>query len=73
MSLCLVVSDRWKPGSDRWATLSKIHPYGTHKSSMPLHPGRYRLVLISPGHANQSVTVELRAGEYEDVDVTLSK
>jgi hypothetical protein len=30
-------------------------------------------VLISPGYANRSVTVELREGEYETVDVTLSK
>tara|TARA_R110002094_G_scaffold108167_5_gene106195 strand:- start:189 stop:314 length:126 start_codon:yes stop_codon:yes gene_type:complete len=31
------------------------------------------LVLISPGDANRSVTLELGAGEYQDADVTLSK
>jgi hypothetical protein len=73
VTLCLVASDRRDPGSDRWATLSEIQPYGTNASSSPLHTGLYRLVLISPGYANRNMTVQLRAGEYEDVDVTLSK
>lgn len=73
VSVSLVVRDRWQPGSDRWATLSRIDPYGTCQSSGPFQPGRYRLALIAPGHTNRSVTVELRAGEYGDVDVTLSK
>ncbi len=34
--LVLLVSDRWKPGSDAWATTSRIHPYGTHESSGPI-------------------------------------
>ncbi len=51
----------------------QFYPYGTHESVNPLHPGRYRLVLVSPGLAKRSVTVELRAGEYEEVDVTLSQ
>ncbi|MCP3919406.1 MAG: carboxypeptidase regulatory-like domain-containing protein [bacterium] len=55
---------------------------GNHLEDPPLRdprvewtdpPGRYRLVLISPGYANRGVPVELRAGEYEDVDVTLFK
>ena len=29
------------------------------------------IVLVSPGLAKRTVMVELRAGEYEDVDVTL--
>ena len=58
---------------DRWASNRHIHPHGTHESTNPLHPGRYRLVLISPGYEERSVTLVLRAGEYEDVDVTLSK
>lgn len=73
MPLALVVRDRWKPGSDQWATLSSIQPHGTHESSEPLHPGRYRLVLDAPGRAGRSVTIELRAGEYAEVDVTLSR
>jgi len=58
-------------GQRRGYSYLSFYPYGTHESVNPLHPGRYRLVLISPGYANHSVTVELRAGEYEDVDVTL--
>ncbi len=57
----------------RWGSSWKIYPYGTHESSNELHPGRYRLVLLSQGYAKRSVMLELRAGEYEDVDVTLSK
>ncbi len=60
-------------GQRRGYSYSRIYPYGTHESANPLHPGSYRLVLLSPGYAKRSVTVELRAGEYEDVDVTLSK
>jgi RNA polymerase sigma-70 factor (ECF subfamily) len=45
--------------------------YPIHTSLNPFEPGRYRLVLRSPGYAERSVTVELRAGEYEDIDVTL--
>jgi hypothetical protein len=52
---------------------SVIFPYGTHESTNPLQPGRYRLALVSPGYADRSVMVELRAGEYADVDVTLSR
>ena len=70
--LVLLDSDRWKPGSDAWATTSSIGP-GTHRSSGPINPGRYRLVFISPGYANRSVTVDLREGAYEDVDVSLSR
>jgi hypothetical protein len=55
------------------ASSSKIFPYGTHESRNPLRPGRYRLVLLSEAYAKRSVMVELRAGEYEDVDVTLSQ
>ncbi len=68
----VLLGERWEPGSDAFATTKSFGP-GTHKSSGPHHPGRYRLALISPGYANRSVTVELRAGEYEEVDVTLSK
>ncbi len=56
-----------------WQSDRNIYPHGTHETSDPLHPGRYRLVLLAPGYAKRSVMVELRAGEYEDVDVTLSK
>jgi len=70
--LVLHDSDRWKPGSDAFATTGGFGP-GNLRSSDPIDPGRYRLVLVSPGHARRSVTVELREGEYEDVDVTLSK
>lgn len=70
--LVLVDGERWKPGSDAWATTSRIGP-GTHRSSDPIHPGRYRLVLLSRGDPNRSVPLELRAGAYEDVDVTLSR
>ena len=60
-------------GVDGWISSSMINPYGTHESRNPLPPGRYRLVLLSKGYAKQSVMLELRAGEHEDVDVTLSK
>ena len=61
-------------GQRRMGTATRrIYPYGTHESVNPLKPGHYRLVLVSPGLAKRSVMVELRAGEYEDVDVTLSK
>ncbi len=33
---------------------------------------RFQLVLRPKGYAKRSVMLELRAGEYEDVDVTLS-
>lgn len=56
-----------------WISSWKIYPHGTHESRNELHPGRYRLLLRSPGYANQSVIVELRAGEYEEVDVTLAR
>ena len=59
-------------GQRRVNSYSRLYPYGTHESANPLQPGRYRLVLLSPGYAERSVMVELRAGEYEDVDVTLS-
>jgi len=68
----VLLGDQWKPGSDAWATASRFGP-GTQRSSGPINPGRYRLVLLSPGYAEQSVTVDLRAGEYEDVVVTLSR
>ena len=64
--------DRVTLGSDAWATTSRFGP-GTHRSSGPINPGRYRLVLRSASYAERSVTLELRAGEYEDVDVTLSR
>ena len=67
--LLLVVGE----GQRRRGNYHTIFPYGTHESSNPLRPGRYRLVLLSPGYAKRSVMVELRAGAYEDVDVTLSK
>jgi hypothetical protein len=60
-------------GQRRVNSYTRLFPYGTHKSENPLKPGSYRLVLLSPGYAKRSVMVELRAGEYEDVDVTLSK
>ncbi len=60
-------------GQRRKVQYLRFYPYGTHESVNPLQPGRYRLVLLSPGYAKRSVMVELRAGEYEDVDVTLSK
>ncbi len=41
--------------------------------SLRFQLARYRLVLLSQGYAKRSVMVELREGEYEDVDVTLSK
>jgi len=47
--------------------------YPVHTSLDKFEPGRYRLVLLSAGYAEQSVTVDLRAGEYEDVVVTLSR
>ena len=56
-----------------WASSWKLYPHGTHESFNELHPGRYRLLLLSPGHAKRNVLVELRAGEYAEVDVTLSK
>ena len=72
VGLVLVDSERWKPGSDAFATTGGFGP-ATLRSSEPINPGRYRLVLISPGYDNRSVTIELRVGEYEDVDVTLSQ
>lgn len=57
----------------RQATSWNIYPSGTHESFNELHPGRYRLVLRSPGYAEKSVTLELRAGEYEVVDVILAR
>ena len=60
-------------GQRRGLSYTRIYPYGSHESGNPLHPGRYRLVLRSPGYAERSVMLELRAGEYEDVDVTLSQ
>ncbi|MEM7305054.1 MAG: hypothetical protein AAF682_00220 [Planctomycetota bacterium] len=71
--LVLVVHGRGEAGRDRWASTSTLYPYGTHESGDPLDAGRYRLVLISPGYENQSVTFDLREGDYEEVDVTLSK
>ncbi len=56
-----------------WQSNRNIYPHGTHETSDPLPPGRYRLSLLSQGYEERSVTLELRAGEYEDVDVTLSK
>ncbi len=56
-----------------WMSSSRIYPHGTHESRNELHPGRYRLVLRSKGYAERSVMLELRAGAYEDVNVTLSK
>ncbi len=41
--------------------------------SLRFQLARYRLVLRPKGYAERSVTAELRAEEYEDVDVTLSK
>ncbi len=73
VTLVLVVTERWQPGSDRWASTSSLLPLGSHRSTMPIEPGRYRLVLRAPGHAERSVSVELRAGVYADVDVTLSR
>lgn len=72
VGLVLVDSARWKPGSDAFATTGGFGPAAL-RSSGPIEPGRYRLVLTSPGHVNRSVTIDLRAGEYEDVDVTLSR
>ena len=60
-------------GQRRGYSYLRFYPYGTHESVNPLQPGRYRLELISPGYAKRIVMVELRAGEYEDVDVTLTK
>lgn len=70
--LVMVDIDRWKPGSDQWATTGRFGP-GTQRSSDPIQAGRYRLVVISPGYENRSVPIELREGEYEDVEVTLSE
>jgi hypothetical protein len=59
-------------GQRRGYSYTRLYPYGTHEAANPLQPGRYRLVLITPDHEERSVTVELRAGEYEHIDVTLS-
>ncbi len=56
-----------------WASSWKIFPHGTHESFNELHPGTYQLVLRSPGHAERSLTLDLRAGEWEDLEVSLSK
>lgn len=60
-------------GQRRGYSYSSIYPYGTHESANPLKPGSYQLVILSPIHPKRSVRIELRAGEYEDVEVTLSK
>ena len=60
-------------GTDASISSWTFDSYPTHTSLNPFEPGRYRLVLRSPGYAERSVTLDLRAGEYEDVDVTLSK
>jgi hypothetical protein len=57
----------------RWASSWEVYPYGAHESFNELRPGRYGLVLRSQGYAERSVTVDLRAGEYEELDVTLSR
>jgi hypothetical protein len=57
----------------RWVSTREFYPHGPNESCNELHPGSYKLLLRSLGYAEQMVTVELRAGEYEDVYVTLSK
>ena len=47
--------------------------YPVHTSLGAHEPGRYRLVLRSQGYEERDVWVELREGEYAEVDVTLSK
>ncbi len=71
-SVSLMLEVRGENGAI-WHSIRKIYAHGTHESRTELHPGRYRLVLRSKGYAERSVMLELRAGEYEDVDVTLSK
>ncbi|MCA8974125.1 MAG: hypothetical protein KDC98_05355 [Planctomycetes bacterium] len=44
-TLCLVDKERWRPGSDQWATLSELG-LGTYESSGAIEPGSYRIVLI---------------------------
>ncbi len=71
-SVSLMLEVRGENGAI-WHSIRKIYAHGTHESRNELHPGRYRLVLRSKGYAERSVMLELRAGEYEDVDVTLSQ
>ncbi len=73
LSLVLGVGDRWKGAGDRWVSSWKLYPHGTHESTHPIPPGRYRLVLRAPGYEERSVTVDLREGEVEPVDVTLTR
>ncbi len=69
----LVLGTDLTDGTDASLSSWSFESYPIHTSLGEYEPGRYRLVLRSPGYAERSVTVELRAGEYEDVDVTLSK
>ncbi len=59
--------------SDASISMWSFDSYPIHTSLSLFEPGRYRLVLRSSGYAERSVTVDLRAGQYADVDVTLSK
>lgn len=69
----LVLGTDLTDGTDASISSWSFDAYPIHTSLTVLEPGRYRLVLRSQGHAERSVTVELRAGEYEDVEVTLSR
>lgn len=55
------------------ASSRQVYAHGTHESRNPLRPGRYRLALISPGYKKRDVMVDLRAGEYSDLSVTLRR
>ncbi len=56
-------------GGSSW----KIYPYANHESFSELSPGGYELLLRSSGYEEKRVMVDLRQGEYEDVEVTLSE
>ncbi len=69
----LVLGTDLTDASDGSISSWSFDAYPIHTSLSVFEPGRYRLVLRSPGYAERSVTLDLRAGEYEEVEVTLSK
>jgi hypothetical protein len=67
----VVLEMRVQTESTVYGTNWQLLPYGTHQSTNPLDPGKYELLLTSEGFQEQRVSVDLVAGRYEDVQVTL--
>lgn len=65
----MVVHDR----GTSFGTVWQLLPHGIHRTTRPIPPGRYRLVLRSDGYAEQTIPLDLRAGAAEEVDVTLER